>query len=249
MCQGTTHCSAAALTKEQVAELRVALLKDDLNRQAWALIEAAHREEYPGVGCLEVINLGDQAARLGAGKHVRRSRQWIRGIGEGEAKFGDDFFRKAAEQLTSEAWETLPELHALWNRYCTGDAAPDGYDPALAGVDAPLQTVRMSLVGDQIEYRRQGAAAPRSTPLATVRLKNPHIVVDEFEDWSDEQTDAFWPGEEVPTWADRWGRDDVGPWVEFVIDGVRQRMRWMPRAARSSDHFMLDQDSDCASSV
>ena len=217
-CQGTTHCSAAALTKEQVADLRESLLSDDLKQQAWALIEAAHRDEYAGVACLEVINLGKEAARFGAGKHVERSRQWMRGIGQGEAEFGDDFFRKAADQLTPEAWQTVPELHSLWNRYCSDSAVPDGYDPALAGVDAPLQTVRVSLLGDQIEYRRQGNAAERSTPLATVRLKNPQIVVDEFDDW---------PAEDVPAWADRWGRDTFGPWVEFVVDDARQRMRWI----------------------
>jgi formylglycine-generating enzyme required for sulfatase activity len=229
MCQGTTHCSAAALTKEQVADLRESVLGDDLKQQAWALIEAAHRDEYDGVACLEVLNLGKEAARFGAGKHVERSRQWMRGIGQGEAEFGDDFFRKAADQLTPEAWQTVPELHALWNRYCSDGAVPDGYDPALAEVDAPLQTVRVSLFGDQIEFRRQGNAAERSTPLATVRLKNPQIVVDEFDDWpaDDEDPEALWPADEVPTWADRWGRDKVGPWVEFVVDDARQRMRWI----------------------
>ncbi|MFT5324875.1 MAG: sulfatase activating formylglycine-generating enzyme [Planctomycetaceae bacterium] len=229
MCQGTTHCSAAALTKEQVADLRESVLGDDLKQQAWSLIEAAHRDEYAGVACLEVLNLGKEAARFGAGKHVERSRQWMRGIGQGEAEFGGDFFRKAADQLTPEAWQTVPELHALWNQYCSDGAVPDGYDPALAGVDAPLQTVRVSLLGDQIEFRRQGDAAERSTPLATVRLKNPQIVVDEFDDWpaDDEDSEALWAAEDVPAWADRWGRDKVGPWVEFVVDDARQRMRWI----------------------
>ncbi|MFN9288094.1 MAG: SUMF1/EgtB/PvdO family nonheme iron enzyme, partial [Planctomyces sp.] len=69
----------------------------------------------------------------------------------------------------------------------------------------------------------------RCSPLATIRLKNPEIVVDSFDTWPDEDSDdAFWLAGAAPKWADRWGRDDVGPWVEFVIGETRQRMRWIP---------------------
>ncbi|MBF0294670.1 MAG: SUMF1/EgtB/PvdO family nonheme iron enzyme [Magnetococcales bacterium] len=38
----------------------------------------------------------------------------------------------------------------------------------------------------------------------------------------------FWEGGRPPSWADTWGRDQFGSWVEFVVGDVRQRMRWIP---------------------
>jgi formylglycine-generating enzyme required for sulfatase activity len=31
-----------------------------------------------------------------------------------------------------------------------------------------------------------------------------------------------------PTWADAWGQDGHGPWVEFHVAGAGQRLRWIP---------------------
>jgi len=225
LCRGTTHCSGAALSQQQAVELRGTLLQDDLKQRAWSLIDAAHRDEYSGVACLEVLRLGKDAGKLGAGGGLARSRRWFQSLGTGETEYGGDFFLKAVSQLTPEAWEASPELHALWKQFCPDAGAASGYDPALAGVkDAPLQVVRVSLIGGRLEYRRRGEAAERSTPLATVRLKNPQIVVDEFDDWpvGDDEPAAFWADGNVPAWADRWGCDDVGPWVEFVIEGRKE---------------------------
>jgi len=38
----------------------------------------------------------------------------------------------------------------------------------------------------------------------------------------------FWASGQPPLWADVWGEDAFGRWVEFVVADVRQRMRWMP---------------------
>jgi formylglycine-generating enzyme required for sulfatase activity len=229
-CEGTTHCSGAALSQKQAIEFRGALLQDDLRQRAWSLIEAAHRGEYAGVAVLEVLRLGKDIAKLGDRKRLAQARRWFQSLGTGETTYGGEFFVKAASQLTPEAWEAAPELHVLWKQFFPDDDAAPGYDPALAGVnDAPLQVIRVSQAGGQFEYRRRGAMPERCSPLATIRLKNPEIVVDSFDKWPDEDSDdAFWLAAAAPTWADRWGRDDVGPWVEFVIGETRQRMRWIP---------------------
>ncbi len=228
-CEGTTHCSGAALSQQQTVEFRGALLQDELRRQAWSLIDAAHRGEYRGVALLEALRLGKDIAKLGDGNRLAQARRWFQSLGTGETEYGRDFFVKAASQLTPEAWEAAPELHALWKQFCPDADAVKGYDPALAPVDAPLQVIRVSQVGGQFEYRRRGELLERSSPLATIRLKNPEIVIDAFDDWPDgDPGDEFWWDGAAPEWADRWGRDDVGPWVEFVIGEARQRMRWIP---------------------
>ncbi|MFM7865913.1 MAG: hypothetical protein ACKPHU_16995, partial [Planctomycetaceae bacterium] len=59
--------------------------------------------------------------------------------------------------------------------------------------DAPLQVIRVSQAGGQFEYRRRGEMPERCSPLATIRLKNPEIVIDSLDDWSAEDPEsAFW---------------------------------------------------------
>jgi formylglycine-generating enzyme required for sulfatase activity len=46
------------------------------------------------------------------------------------------------------------------------------------------------------------------------------------------EPEAFWEVGEAPPWADDWGWDDYGAWVELTVAGadgkrVRQRMRWI----------------------
>jgi hypothetical protein len=157
-CEGTTHCSGAALSQKQAIEFRGALLQDDLRQRAWSLIEAAHRGEYAGVAVLEVLRLGKDIAKLGDRKRLAQARRWFQSLGTGETTYGGEFFVKAASQLTPEAWEAAPELHVLWKQFFPDDDAAPGYDPALAGVnDAPLQVIRVSQAGGQFEYRRRGA--------------------------------------------------------------------------------------------
>jgi len=228
-CEGTTHCSGAALSQQQTVEFRGALLKDELRQKAWSLIDAAHRSEYRGVALLESLRLGKDIAKLGDAIRLDQARRWFQGLGTGETEYARDFFVKASSQLTPEAWEAAPELHALWKQFCPDEDVPFGYDPALAGVVAPLQVIRVSQVDGRFEYRRRGELPERSSPLATIRLMNPEIVVDSFDDWPDQNPgDAFWLDGTAPEWADRWGRDDFGPWVEFVVGAARQRMRWIP---------------------
>ena len=39
---------------------------------------------------------------------------------------------------------------------------------------------------------------------------------------------SFWQAARAPDWATDWGHDAHGPWIEFVYQKVRQRLRWIP---------------------
>ncbi len=39
-----------------------------------------------------------------------------------------------------------------------------------------------------------------------------------------------------PEWATAWGQDRYGVWVEFTLDDIVQRLRWIP-----PDRFMTPQ--------
>ena len=43
-----------------------------------------------------------------------------------------------------------------------------------------------------------------------------------------EPFDDFWEGGVAPAWADGWGRDDFGPWVDLRVEEAKQRLRWIP---------------------
>jgi formylglycine-generating enzyme required for sulfatase activity len=38
----------------------------------------------------------------------------------------------------------------------------------------------------------------------------------------------FWCDREAPSWASGWSEDEYGPWVEFTVGDVVQRLRWLP---------------------
>ncbi|MBF0213228.1 MAG: formylglycine-generating enzyme family protein [Magnetococcales bacterium] len=57
---------------------------------------------------------------------------------------------------------------------------------------------------------------------------------------------SFWKSGIPPSWADAWGWDDYGAWVEFVVKNVRQRMRWIKPGSfmMGSPDDELGRDSD-----
>ncbi|MBL8811631.1 MAG: formylglycine-generating enzyme family protein [Planctomycetaceae bacterium] len=230
------HCTAAGLSRDQAERFQIQIAGDELSQLAWELIQAFHKGEYEGIRITECSNLSAESWKLLNSSDRRRVRDWfdtlwnvVKVHGE-DADERADFFIRVSPLLSADAFERLPALHRLQHRLCPDDPAPKGYDPALAGVqDAPMQSIRIWQVGGQFEFRRRGEQPARSSPLATIRLKNPEIVIDSLDEWPDDNSgERFWLDGVAPEWADRWGRDQFGLWAEFVIGDVRQRMRWIP---------------------
>ena len=66
------------------------------------------------------------------------------------------------------------------------------------------------------------------SPLAILHSRNRIVHVDM----------PFWRAG-PPPWAEDWGEDAFGPWVSFVVGGVRQRMRWI-----SPGRFLMGSPED-----
>ena len=83
-----------------------------------------------------------------------------------------------------------------------------------------MRTVVVSQVADRIVARPIEAGPHSGSPLGLIRTRNGLIKIDEPDD--------FWEGGVAPAWADGWGRDDFGPWVDLRVEKVTQRLRWIP---------------------
>ncbi len=107
---------------------------------------------------------------------------------------------------------------------------PSGFDPALVPrPDLPVRRLALRQQGDKLQLAmadgRSKAFEPGS-PLMQLTTRNGLVQIE----------NTFWESGEAPPWADHWGRDDFGAWVDFSVkdkDGqkVTQRMRWIQQGS------------------
>jgi len=64
----------------------------------------------------------------------------------------------------------------------------------------------------------------QGSPILLLNSGNGTISLETLPDKNDPE---FWTTGEPPAWADNWGHDHYGPWVEFVLNDICQRMRWI----------------------
>ena len=72
-----------------------------------------------------------------------------------------------------------------------------------------------------LEAPHPAAATPKpgASWLGQLQTRNGQISLDDEP--------LFWQGE-APPWASDWGKDEYGLWVEFTLDNIIQRLRWIP---------------------
>ncbi|GAB0057930.1 Hercynine oxygenase [Candidatus Magnetaquicoccaceae bacterium FCR-1] len=82
--------------------------------------------------------------------------------------------------------------------------------------------------GDSLQISRK--AAPDYALYGSLHTHHGVVQIQEVEKQSlqPNRNPAFWKSGTPPSWADAWGWDPYGAWVEFVVNDVRQRMRWAP---------------------
>ncbi|GAB6040967.1 formylglycine-generating enzyme family protein [Endothiovibrio diazotrophicus] len=145
------------------------------------------------------------AERVGSGRGAPlgpRARAWVEGVVE---RMGETV-RDAEE--TAAACRALERWH-------------DGMAPV--GEEVELLRWRVEQRSGQLFFVSGEKAVERGSPVASLLSADGWIEV--------LRGDPFWLSGEAPEWADAWGEDAYGPWVEFVVERVRQRMRWCPPGA------------------
>jgi formylglycine-generating enzyme required for sulfatase activity len=170
--------------------------------------------------------------------------QRARGLASGGVASGSlAWYRRCERRLTAAAYADAEVGKAL-NRLSVAlhkedkDFQPDrSFLPS----DAPPDRIRrlaVSQVADQLQFIEQADMRVLPTvgsPLGTVESGNGWV---KFEPQTDSvfETESvsndFWETGQPPPWADAWGRDGDGAWVEFSVKGkdgvpVSQTMRWI----------------------
>ena len=107
---------------------------------------------------------------------------------------------------------------------------PDGADLSLL----PQETERADRASSNWRsLDREARCLGDGSPLALLRTCQSRLKIEPIDD--------FWEGGEAPAWADDWGRDEFGPWVDLrvrrrqaappldssgkVLDGVARTMK------------------------
>ncbi len=228
---GDPHCEAAELSSSQAGSLRPALARQEreLRRQIYRRVQASHNKIYEGIWYAEMGNLGDD--ELINDDERLEMRKWFESqahLLESETQPGE------SDPLAAWHWEVSerilpvasqgrnglgPVLYRIWSILHRDDpraVLPHGADP----IWLPPETERLielRQLGDRLIARQ---ARRDGSPLALIRTRQGRIKV--------EPVDDFWEGGVAPEWADGWGRDEFGPWVDLRVEKVTQRLRWIP---------------------
>ncbi len=110
-------------------------------------------------------------------------------------------------------------LHRIWSIVHGGDpyaVLPAGADLRLLPPETERR-IELRQLGDRLIA---GEGSRDGSPLALLRTRQSRLRIEPFDD--------FWQGGVAPPWAAGWDRDEFGPWVDLRVDGVSQRLRWIP---------------------
>jgi formylglycine-generating enzyme required for sulfatase activity len=261
---GGWNCEAASPNPERrlAALAAFASLDEGTRRLALATIRR-WRAGLPWVWREEINSLDEASKALvppGDFEEAALEFQALaQGIAEGAAGSAGDrsWFLRLGRRLPPEAWD--PEAGAAgdgpaapWRRRLhralvqgwhalhghTDAQPPRGYNPALlAPTTEPRRRYAIRQHGEDLLIALEGAPdAALGVPLATIDARRNDFAIEPVSD--------FWKSGAPPPWADAWGCDGFGPWVEFSVpdaDGaaVVQRMRWIP-----AGRFMMGSPED-----
>ena len=228
---GDPHCEAAELSRVTVDSLRAALPGQEraLRELIYQRVEATHDKIYEGVWYAEMANLGGDdlispEKRLAARAWFDTQENLLKSkLRRDEMDPTAAWHRRVSERLLEVAYKNRvglgPVLHRIWaivHRDDPDAVLPDGAELNLLPKETERQ-IELRQVGDRLVG---GAVLGGGSPLALLRTCQSRLKIEPIDD--------FWEDGEAPSWADDWGRDEFGPWVELRVECAKQRLRWIP---------------------
>jgi formylglycine-generating enzyme required for sulfatase activity len=228
------HCEAAELSPSLSDSLRAALARQDpeTRKRIYERVEVSHSRVYEGVWYAEMGNLGnddfiDQSQRLRMYEWFESQEQLLRStIAAGEGPSLEAWHTEVSDRLLTACQNRgrLGEvLHRIWAIVHRDDPAallPPGADLRLLPLETE-RTIELCHRGDRLVAsvdRRAGS------PLALIRTHQSRLKVELVDD---NRENDFWDGD-PPRWAEKWGRDEYGPWVALRVGDATKRLRWIP---------------------
>ena len=248
----STHSEAATLNPRRIADLRAAFAAepDTDQRMALALLRVWRGHLPEEIWFEEILNLRnlqdldpDARADLLDPQDLEDARRFFGHLcteltPDPDVNTAAGAWVRRMSARATDIWRDevvgKPLLCLDWalHRHRPDYRPPVPIDPAaLPMTDAPVCRIGLCQRGGALSFTALAAArSVPGSPLAIIETRNRLITVQARADTAGGA--AFWEEGEPPPWADDWGWDDFGAWVEFSVEGtdglrVTQRMRWI----------------------
>ena len=209
-----------------------------LQKRALEKIRSWHFNLPPEIWYSTIWNLSEDSQQLLNPEDVEKAKEFLRHIAHRSLDGSDQPLKANAhawidrnlKRLSPSAKRDL----ALKESVLQLRRAQQRWEQNSEEIEANEVTIRKLLLsqrGDQFFLTRQ--AESQQSPGSLLAELNGEAVelnleVLEISSLSfKEQDELFWKSRTLPTWANRWGKDEYGLWVEFVYKNVPQRMRWI----------------------
>lgn len=253
----STHCDAASWDPKQLNEWRARFdALDAATRERALTLQKDWRSHLSReIWFEELVSLSSESRRLPAVRddaataeqfYVQLSAQVRSGRAPAFGTTARRWYSRVRRRLSDQAYsgrvaEALHRLTLHWDPDDPDSRHKPGYDPIYRHGESGLERiVLLSQEGERLLTAGFESSPGTGSPIAIMRSGNGEIRISV----GNAKCEAFWEGGEPPGWADDWGRDEFGAWVEFSvprIDGnrVTQRMRWI-----DSGSFMMGSPED-----
>ena len=234
-------CVAATLDAEEVKRLRKDFAQEPLplRKAVLQVIRKWRAKVSQEVWISEMLTLDPESQSCLDQEELKTARAWVQQLGD---RFSEpsgqhippgavDWFGRNERWLSPENW-TDPfiahSLHRLWWHVHKKDPErrlPPGFDARSINAEGePRRLWHLRHVGREVKAFSSPVGASelfvQGSPIGQIVSRNGLITLNDIE--------PFWPENQPPSWAKSWGRDEKGAWVVFTIDGVAQKMRWIP---------------------
>ena len=149
-------------------------------------------------------------------RDLDRAREWYREVYR--YRFREHFDRNLGPELSAALYAA-----SFDREEANLPQPPAGFDPRYWASESAPKRWTLCQRGGELFADAQLLTALAGSPLTTIVSRNRELIVESIPFWKDGNPPAF---------ADAWGSDDFGLWVEFSVAGeddapVTQRLRWI----------------------